>query len=154
MTFSHFHFSACRLSDVLLRATSRGIKMETDEAKVIAEKEVMNTYIDELKVNLHREMEQACDDLEMKLKTEFTEEEDRIEKEKIASARMVLVCSVRRWLAKKELRQRCLKTFEKLFDERYKAYYYRNVKTVSNITFDKHCLVSTALNFFTLAYSM
>ena len=116
---------------MLRRADSRQVKIEIDEAKVIAEKEVILILVEGERARIYDQMEQACTNLEIKLEKDFIEKENLKKKQQASSATWTLVSAVRRWLARKELRLRCLETFEKEFDERYQAFYYRNMKTVS-----------------------
>ena len=108
--------------------------METDEAKMIAEQEVITILVHEQRRNIKKEMEQACIDLEEKLRQDFIKQRKRREKQLLHSATWTLVSAVRRWQARKKLRLRCLETYEKVFDEGYQAFYYRNSKTVSLVS--------------------
>jgi len=105
--------------------------METNEARLIAEKEFISILVQDKRAQIHREMEIECINLETKLMDEFKEHEKNRNKQAIVYAKNVLVGAVRKWLAKKELRRRCMETYEKAFDTTYKAFYYKNVKTVS-----------------------
>jgi hypothetical protein len=123
--------SSYRTADVLRRANSRHVEMETDEAREIAEQEVIHILVEEERTIFREEMEKACVDLESRLKEDFAQKENIRKKQQVARAAWSLVSSVRRWQAKKALRLRCIQTFEKVFDDRYQAFYYRNIKTVS-----------------------
>lgn len=107
--------------------------METDEARTIAEKEIINILMKQKAADIRSAMENACVDLEIKLRSEFKGQETIRKTQEIANAKMILVRAVRRWLSKLELRRRFMEKHEKLFDEKYKAFYYRNIKTVSQI---------------------
>lgn len=106
--------------------------METDEATKIAEQEIICILVQDKARSMRIDMNNACDEMEMKLNQQFLNAEAQRNTQEIATARRILVHAVRRWLARKELKRRCSETFEKHFDARYKAFYYRNSKTVSD----------------------
>jgi hypothetical protein len=121
--------------------------METQDAKAVAEKEVIHILLEGKKEANRRETVRACFYLEKKLNEEFNAERHRQKIQDIFNAKHILIKAIRRWLAKQVVKAVCLETFEKIFDMRYNAYYYRNIKTVScidSIVF--HCSTIIVIN--------
>ena len=124
-----FHFPLIRTSNVLRRASLRQVEIEIDEAKNVAEQEIIHIIVEEERTRIRNNMEQACSDLEIKLQREFIESEEQ--RKNLRTKQQILVSAVKRWLAKRELRGRCMESFVKEFDEKSGAYYYKNIKSVS-----------------------
>ncbi len=118
-----------RTSDVLRRASLRQVEIEIDEAKTVAEQEILHILVEEERSRIHSKMEQACSDLEITLEREFVESENQ--RKNLRVKQQILVNAVKRWLAKKELRARCMERFVKEFDEKSGVYYYKDLKSVS-----------------------
>lgn len=130
---------------MLQRADSRQVQMEYDEARVIAEKEVVKMIVDERRKKFKKDIEQAKLELERNLDKKMNEANNLKETQDFASAAWTILSVVRLWLARKELKRRCFETYEKTFSETYHAYYYRNKKTVS-LTFHFYFDSSIVMN--------
>lgn len=105
--------------------------MEFDEARKIAEKEVVKMVVDERRRKFKQDIEEAKLELERNLDKKMNETNNLRETQDFASAAWTLLSVVRLWLARKELKRRCFETYEKRFSVTYHAFYYRNKKTVS-----------------------
>lgn len=118
-----------RVTDVLKRADERGLELEITEAKEVAQEEIIEIMTLEKIDQMHRDMKQELQMIETIELREFKRivAEDR-ERSAVRASRLI-VSSIRRWKARKELFRRCSESFEKLFDEKYKAFYYRNIRT-------------------------
>lgn len=125
-----------RLKDVLHRADEKGIELEIPEGLQIAKEEIIMIEGREKEKALNVEKEEDFARLlkDEKMK-EVSEEKARITQDKLGRmyAISVLCKVVRQWLARKSLRIRCTEVFEKLFDETYCMFYYRNKITVSKL---------------------
>ncbi|KAL7553296.1 hypothetical protein ACHAWF_016563 [Thalassiosira exigua] len=128
-----------RVPQVLARAKERGIPMETKEAKAVAREEILHIIGEEERTRLSSAMEKAFMERE-KLKEEARLRAEAKAKDAHARATVYAVSLVsnacRRWLARKELRRRCLETYEKKFDEWNHAFFYRN-KITGDISWSK-----------------
>eukprot|EP00956_Cyclotella_meneghiniana_P032202 scaffold87397_cov70-Cyclotella_meneghiniana.AAC.13 len=121
-----------RTKEVLKRADSRGIPMETKDATQIATQEILYIIGEEERERLQKQMDIAFDRREKdKEEARLRAEAKRVEEKARATAFSVSVVAraCRVWLAKKELRRRCLELYEKDYDEVSHAFYYRNKAT-------------------------
>lgn len=121
-----------RTKEVLKRADSRGIPMETKEATQIAMQEILYIIGEEERERLQREMDKAFDQREKdkeeaRLRAEARRKEEKVRATIISVSVVTRACRI--WLAKKELRRRCLELYEKDYHEVSHAFYYRNKKT-------------------------
>ena len=120
-----------RVPSVLTRADQMSVKMELNEAYVIAKDEVIEDLVKQEIQKITNQMIEDLRDLDEKLARSAKEAENEARKKNIEKANWILCSAARRWRARKELRAICEAVYEKKFDETYKAYYYRNKRTVS-----------------------
>jgi len=118
-----------RINDVLKRADDRQYEMELDEANVVAEKEVIEILVRTEKKRIRNESKQDLQRLDQELDQEAKRVEVEYEENQRTRANWIICAAARRWLARKELRKAGIDTFEKLFDDTYKAFFYRNKRT-------------------------
>ena len=118
-----------RVKDVLERSDARGMKMEFKEAREIAQEEIIEIMTLKEIDQMHRHMEHELETIEAIELKEFERVEAEDREQAVSQASHLLVSSIRRWRARRELFRRCSESFEKLFDEKYKAFYYRNIRT-------------------------
>ena len=121
-----------RTKEVLKRADSRGIPMETKEATKIATDEVLHIIGEEERERLQSEMNMAFQEREKNTEeARLNAEAKRLEDKDRATvfAVSVVAGACRRWLARNELRRRCLEMYEKDYDENTHRFYYRNKET-------------------------
>jgi hypothetical protein len=121
-----------RTKEVLKRADSRGIPMETKEATQIATDEIIYIIGEEERDRLNAEMNKAFDQrekekAEARIQAEIKRSEERTRASVFAASLVARAC--RMWLARKQLRLKCLEVYEKDYDERSHAFYYRNKET-------------------------
>ena len=121
------------MKDVLTRADDREIKMELPQAEKIARDEIIHILGEEERVRVRGQCKKALKEFEMTFEKECIEKKEETKKKRIMSAAWVVSLAVKRWQARKKLRQLCEATFEKVFDEKYQAFYYLNKKTVRNV---------------------
>jgi hypothetical protein len=134
------------MKDVLKRADDREIEMELPEAEKIAQDEIIHILGEEERVRVREQYRIALKEFETTFEKERGEKEEDYRKRSIKNAAWVVSLAVKRWQARKKLRLLCEETFEKLFDEQYQAFYYRNKRTVRNLLafvslaiYDSHC---------------
>ena len=121
-----------RTKEVLKRADSRGIPMETKEASKIATDEVLHIIGEEERERLQTEMdiafqERQKDKEEANLNAEAKLLEERHRATIFAVSVVSRACQL--WLARKKLRHRCIEVYEKDYDENTHKFYYRNKET-------------------------
>ena len=121
-----------RVSQVILRADSRGILMETPEAKEIAKDEIVFIIGEEERARLRSEMDKAF--FQRKQEKEEAAHKARMKKRTETARSEVHAVNVvgkacRKWLARKELRRLCLEKFEKIYDDTEHTFYYINKET-------------------------
>jgi len=119
------------MKDVLKRADEKGIEMENSEAVIIAQKEIICMEVESMKKGMMDQMtyEFINHVKEIKKKKELRRHLNRTTVTK-KYAINVIQRSIRQWLARRILREKCIIRFEKLFDERYCAFYYQDQVTV------------------------
>jgi hypothetical protein len=118
-----------RTKDVLKRADSRGIPMETKEATQIATQEMLHIIGEEERARLKNEMVKAFqqrekDQEQARLLADAKWRDQKTRAEVFATSVVARACRI--WLAKRELRRRCLEKYEKDYDEYSHRFYYRN----------------------------
>ena len=121
-----------RVTEVLARADSKNIPMETKEAKVIAREEVLHMIGEEERARLHDQMNKAFakrehDKVMMRTKVDTSKREAQARATVYAVSVVSAAC--RRWLARKEMRHLCLERYEKKYDEEFHTFYYKNRQT-------------------------
>jgi len=119
------------ITNVFRRADTDHVEMEIKEARILAESEVIEHLVSARKAELESEMRTDLHDFEQQLQTGREKSDAANFEMRLQQANWIICSAVRRWKARKVLRDLAFLAFEKLFDERYKAFYYRNVKTVS-----------------------
>ncbi|KAL3800346.1 hypothetical protein HJC23_003642 [Cyclotella cryptica] len=121
-----------RTSEVLKRADSRDIPIETKEATKIATEEIIYIIGEEERSRLRKEMDKAFEQREQDKNEARLKAEARLKEEKARAtvfALSIISKACRNWLARKELRRRCLETYERDYDEHSHRFYYRNKGT-------------------------
>ena len=121
-----------RVTEVLARADSKNIPMETKEAKVIAREEILHIIGEEERARLLDQMSKALakreyDKAIMRVKSETAKKEAHARATVYAVS--VIKSACRRWLARKEMRRLCLERYEKKYDGDYHMFYYSNKHT-------------------------
>ena len=135
-----------RVPQVLARAKDRGIPMETPEAKRIAREEVLHIIGEEERERLCSAMNKDCverERLKEKARLEIVAKKTEAHARASIYAISIVAMACRKWLARKELRRLCLKTYSKKFDETNHAFFYRN-----NITGDVSWIKPKAMSTF------
>ena len=122
-----------KIKKVLRRADTSKDKMELQEARIVAESEVVEMLAAARRVELEANMRKDLLELEQQIQIQ-SRQVDAINLERIKEQANWILCSaVRRYIARKKLQALASQAFEKLFDEHYKTFYYRNARTVSEI---------------------
>ena len=128
-----------RTAEVLARADTRGIPLETKEGKKIATEEMIHIIGEEERTKLQSDMnaafverEQEKEEARWRAKMKKKDEKARA----TIHAASIVTKACRIWRARKELRRLCLETYEKEYDEINHMFYYRNKKT-SEVTWTK-----------------
>ena len=121
-----------RVTEVLARADSKKIPMETKEARVIAREEVLHMIGEEERARLHDQMNKEFTKREqnkemMRINIETAKREAQARASVYAVSIVSAAC--RRWLARKEMRRLCLERYEKKYDGEYHTFYYKNKRT-------------------------
>lgn len=113
------------------RADTKGTEMETPEAMKIAQEEVIFIDSEKERKRLKKEM-----DVELRRKKQENllkqERDQHLNRLPVTKQHAILVIcrSIIQWRARNILREKCIDAFEKLFDENYCVYFYRNRFTV------------------------
>ena len=119
------------ITNVLRRADTDHVEMEIKEARILAESEVIEHLVIVRKAELESEMKKDLVDFEKQLQIGREKSDAANFELRLQQANRIICSAVRRWKARRVLRGLASLAFEKLFDERYEAFYYRHVKTVS-----------------------
>ena len=115
------------------RADARLIKMELPEAEKIAKDEVIFMLGEEERIRVRKEYERALKEFDTRFEKDHQEKEEDSRSKAVKKAAWTLSLAIKRWQSRKKLRLLCEQTFEKEFDEKYQAFFYRNKRTVTDL---------------------
>jgi hypothetical protein len=124
------------MQEILQDADRRGEKMESVEAKKLAVDEAMASMVEQEKRRILGLMEDDLSKMEVDYDNSLLESADQEIKQQELSERLasLVICrAARSWLARLSVMRECEDTFQKIFDEEYHAFFYKNRKTVRHV---------------------
>ena len=118
-----------KLKGVLKFADSQNRKMELKEANDIALKLAVDDCVSAKKAELQNLMMEAVADTKRTLSILREQRNKEINQLKLENAKKILHSALLRYMARRKVQAIAKVTFEKIYNEKYEAFYYRNRRT-------------------------